>query len=355
MAKKTDTGTYDELRARIKEGELSGAFVFCGEETYLRDRTLEQMRSALIPKGSEEFNLRTLNAPVSAEDVAHAVDSVPMLCDRTMVIVRDMDLFKLSEGAQGTVMSIIGEVPDYCTLIFVYDTLAYKPDGRKKISAVLKKHALTVDFSLRSNQTLIPWIRKHFRSGGKDMSAQDAEYLIFKAGQQMGVLHGEIEKLIAFAKKESVSREDIDSVVIPSLEAESFQLASTVSAGKGKEAFSLLEKLFALRQEPIALLGAMGWQFRRFYAAAITGAENGGAQLLMHRCPGMQPYSAKMTMQTAGSLPVGWCRRALILCAEADAELKSGASDDKKVMEQLLVGLLAERTLYAKNKAGHRS
>ena len=106
---------------------------------------------------------------------------------------------------------------------------------------------------------------------------------------------------------------------------------------------------------PIALLGAMGWQFRRFYVAAITGKEHGGAQLLMHRCPGMQPYSAKMTMQTAGSLPVGWCRRALILCANADVELKSGAADEKKVMEQLLVSLLAERTLYAQNKAGHRS
>ena len=102
------------------------------------------------------------------------------------------------------------------------------------------------------------------------------------------------------------------------------------------------------------IMFAMGWQFRRFYVAAITGAENGGTQLLMHRCPGMQPYAAKMTMQTAGSLPVGWCRRALVLCAEADVQLKSGAADEKKVMEELLVSLLAERTVYAQNKAGHR-
>ena len=139
MAKKTDTGTYDELRARIKEGKLSGAFIFHGEETYLRDRTLEQMRAALIPKGSEEFNLRTLNAPVSAEDVAHAVDSVPMLCDRTMVIVRDMDLYKLSESAQSSIMATLSEVPDYCTLIFIYDTVAYKPDGIPGTSEQLRK------------------------------------------------------------------------------------------------------------------------------------------------------------------------------------------------------------------------
>lgn len=46
----------DELKADLKAETLKNAYIFYGEETYLRQSYLDQVREALVPAGFEEFN-----------------------------------------------------------------------------------------------------------------------------------------------------------------------------------------------------------------------------------------------------------------------------------------------------------
>lgn len=331
--------SYDDLRKKIKSGDMGGAFIFIGEETYLRDRALEDIRTLLIPKGAESFNVHIIDSAGGMEAVAQAVNSLPMLCEHILVIVKDFDLYKLPEQAQTRLSELLEDVPPYCTLIFVYDTIPYKTDARRKISGVLKKCAVTVDFALNDASRLTPWVRKHFESTGKTISPQNVQYLLFRVGLQMSALLGEIGKLAAYAKGSEITKEDIDAVVIPSLEAEAFELAQVICQGKRAEAFDLLDRLFSLRQEPIAVLGAVSWQMRRLYAASLVAAQRGGADKLAGLIPGMQPYSAKMTMQLAGRVTVPWCRRAVKLCSEVDFALKNTGGEPQALMEELVLQL----------------
>jgi len=332
--------TYDALRRQIKEGNMGGTFLFYGEETYLRDIALADMQKALIPPGMESFNLHLLGSDCTLESLSQAVNALPMLCDHMMIVVKDFDLYKQNEAAQQKLIALLEDVPDYCTLIFVYDTLAYKADARKKIHNVLKKNANAVEFALNDASRLVPWVRRHFQSGGKDISQNDAQYLLFRVGMQMSVLLGEINKLALFARGDTVTRQEIDQVVIPCLEAEAFQLAETVCKGKRAEAFDLLDRLFSLRQEPIAIVGAMGWQLRRIYTAALVIKKKGTGDMLTQLIPSMQAYSARMTMQLAQNTSPDWCRRALQCCAEADFALKNSGGEPRAIMEELLLRLM---------------
>lgn len=55
-----------------------------------------------------------------------------MMAQHTLVVVTDMDLFRLDEGQRGLLIELLGDFPEYCTLVFVYDVLAYKRDGKMK-------------------------------------------------------------------------------------------------------------------------------------------------------------------------------------------------------------------------------
>ena len=71
---------FTQLKADLKAQQLQNAYIFYGEETYLRARYLQQVRQLLIPAGFEEFNdhhlsgkgltVQTLTEVVEAMDAA---------------------------------------------------------------------------------------------------------------------------------------------------------------------------------------------------------------------------------------------------------------------------------------------
>ena len=62
-----------------------------------------------------------------------------MMSPRTLIVVQDYDLFKAPEGERKAITQLLEDLPEYCCLVFVYDTLAYKRDARmKKLAGVLQ-------------------------------------------------------------------------------------------------------------------------------------------------------------------------------------------------------------------------
>ena len=56
MAKKTKSEVLQKLKSDLKAGELGCAYIFYGEESYLREFYLGEIRKQLVPAGFEDFN-----------------------------------------------------------------------------------------------------------------------------------------------------------------------------------------------------------------------------------------------------------------------------------------------------------
>ena len=88
----------------------------------------------------ESFNYHRLaGKTLTAQRLAETVDALPMMSPRTLIVVQDYDLFKAPEGERKAITQLLEDLPEYCCLVFVYDTLAYKRDARmKKLAGVLQ-------------------------------------------------------------------------------------------------------------------------------------------------------------------------------------------------------------------------
>lgn len=139
---------YDRLRKAIKEKNPARAYLFYGEESYLRQTYVQQLQGLLIAGGSEEFNLHRLSGSrITAQDVIDAVETMPMMAPSTMVTVTDWDIFKLDEVQRSQLTGLLEDLPDYCTVLFIYDTVPYKPDRKmKKLTAAIDKNVEVVEF-----------------------------------------------------------------------------------------------------------------------------------------------------------------------------------------------------------------
>ncbi len=114
------------------------------------------------------------------------------------------------------------------------------------------------------------WIGRRFRALGHDIDTADAQYLIFLCGDLMHGLIGEIEKIGAYAQGRRVTRQDIDAVAIPVIDAVVFQMTDALSRRQTDKAFSVLTDLLRLQQAPIMILAVLGKHFRQLYTARVA-------------------------------------------------------------------------------------
>ena len=222
MAKKKSGGSaaYDKLRADLAADTLGTAYIFHGEESYLREYYLSEMKKRLVPAGFEEFNYHRLEGKgLTVQALTEAAEAMPMMAQRTMVQVVDWDLYKLSEEQRNALIALLEDFPDYCCLVLVYDQVEYKPNRTyKKLYAAVEKNVQTVKFEEQSQNEILKWVSRRFKATGHTIDAPTAEYLLFTCGSLMNGLIPEIGKIASYAKGERITKADIDAVAAPVLD-----------------------------------------------------------------------------------------------------------------------------------------
>lgn len=337
--KKSDQSSLKTLKAELKAKELRRLYVFHGEEAYLRDYYLDRVRELLLPPGLEAFNFKVLEGKeTDAREITATADCLPMMAQRTLVLVRDFDLFKANEADRQVLMDYFADLPEYLCLVFLYDTLAYKPDARTKLAASLKEHGLVVDFPRQEQGDLVDWIVRRFKATGHDIDSESAKHLMFLCGDLMHDLAGEIGKIGAYAKERRVTRQDIDALATPKLDAVVFQLTDHLSARSYDKALATLSDLLHMQEVPQVILGALGKYLRQLYAARVALEERRTADDLAALWK-MHPYPAGKLMTAAHRVTLPWCRFALEQAAQADLAMKSTGNAPGQVLTDLVLAL----------------
>ncbi|MBQ1371512.1 MAG: DNA polymerase III subunit delta [Oscillospiraceae bacterium] len=331
----------DRLQSDLKLNSPARFYVFYGEEAYLRTYYLDKLHKLVVENFAEAFNYHRFNADtISLQGVLDSLEALPMMAQRSMLQIDDVNFFAMGEDAS-SYAKFLGDIPDYCTVVLVYDTVEFKIDRRKKALAELFDKAVTVEFTQPSEQELCTWVGRHLKQQGKRISTEDTQYLIHRSGGAMTTMLSEIGKLAAYVEGETVTREHIDLLVEPVLEAEIWDLTDAVATGRYETALQVLRTLLQKQEEPIPILAAIGSQMRRILTAKRLLGAGRQQQDLMKLC-GMSSYPARKTIANANRLPERFCARAVELCLEADVKLKSSFDSPDRVLEFLILELAEE-------------
>ena len=107
---------FVRLKEALSAGKLGTVYIFHGEESYLREYYLTEMKKNLVA-GFESFNFHKLESKgLNVQSLTDAVEAMPMMAQRTMVEVVDWDLYKLSEEQRGGLLTLLEDFPPYCCL-----------------------------------------------------------------------------------------------------------------------------------------------------------------------------------------------------------------------------------------------
>ena len=347
MARKTnESPEYSAFVKAVSDGTLESLYIFHGEEHYLMERYLEKLRKTLIPDGLEEFNHRRFDGRgLTAAAITDAIDMLPVFSDRTLIEVRDYDIFKITESERKLLISYLLDIPDYVCLIFIYDTIEYKPDKRLKDSKEILKNAHEIEFALQDGEKITRWVYKHVKEGGKAISLNDAEYLAFVTGGQMTALNTEIEKLCSYASEDIITRDDIDACVIPATDAVAYKLANSIIGGNYAESISTLSDLLRMREPAHKILFTLSSTMRQLLWARLCLDNGKNTRYLIENFSFKYEFQAKNLMASAQKLNTETCRKAVLLCSDAALAMNSGANPEASISELVAALCLCRKVM----------
>lgn len=326
------SGGYEALRAAIKAGVPANLYIFYGEERYLLQAMARQLKELLIPGGFEEFNYHRLTGKgLTVQELAETAEAMPMMAEHTLITVTDMDIFKLDESQRTALIDLLGDFPPYCTLVFLYEQVPYKRDGKmKKLCAALNEYVQEVEFVQQERSDLLKWLKRRFAATGHDIDQTAADHLLFTCGSLMRGLIPEVEKIAAYARHERITVADIDAVAEPVLDARIFDMTNAVTARNYDRAAAILADLLRMQTEPIAILAALGKELRRLYTARLA-LDGGKDRVWLKELWSMSSdYPAKLLLQAAKNVDHDWCRQAVKRSQTLDRRMKSQRNMDSE-------------------------
>jgi len=344
MAKKPEKDTsLQELKTHLKTKQIGRLYFFHGEETFLLNHYLTQLKKQLLDPVTESFNFhRFTNETFTIRDFADAVENLPMMAESTVVQVDDIDLFKLNEEDRSKITEILSDIPDYCCVVFTYLTAPWKPDKRLKKLWDAVSAGCIVEFAKQEQKDLVAWIQRHFAAHKKRIDGNLCVYLIEITGGTMTALSSEIDKISSYSGAEEIKKSDIDAVTEPVLDAVVFQMTDALSAGQYAEALLKLQQLLKMQEEPIKILGAVGNHFRKLSTARILMDQGKNASHLQSLYAPMYDSIARKTMEAARRFQPEFFRRAAELVLETDYRMKTSFDDKERLLELLILQLSQE-------------
>ena len=344
MAKKpSQPDGLQNLKQALKNKNLDRLYIFHGEEVFLLKHYLGQMRRQCIDPLTESFNShRFNNENFALQSFGDAVEGMPMMAESTFVQVDEVDFFKFPEDERNKMAEFLADIPQWCTVVFTFETVEWKPDKRfKKLWAAVEENASVVEFARQDQRDLVAWITRHFAAHGKRISTDLCVHLIDITGGTMTALSGEIEKICAYSGAENIHRTDIDAVVEPVLDAVVFQMTDLLSQGNFAGALEKLQTLLKMQQEPIAILGAVGAHYRRISTGRILLDQGRNASDLVKLC-GISEYPAKKSMEAARRVRPEFCAKVCELIMETDYAMKTSLDDNERLLEMLILQIARE-------------
>lgn len=327
---------YRQLRKQIQQKQWNSCYVFYGTEQFVKMRTLDKLCQAALEDGDPGWNQTVLDEKASADDIFTACQTLPLFASHRVVIVKECPLLKQGGGTSGedTLLSLIDHLPPETILIFV---LEGKPDGRRKLTAALKKKDVMIEFSTMTEQEIYAWLKAYAAQRGQTIEPQAMGTLVQCVGMDMQTVATEMEKVCCYAEKKNIiTRKDVLSICSQTLEANAFEVIDLLAEGKRIQASKKIDLLLLEGNSVQMFMGAVAYRLRQLLSARQGWEEGKTLQAAAAKVQGPR-FAAQRTARQAKTMKTQDLRNGLMAIAEADFAMKSGQiRNDRAAMEMAL-------------------
>ena len=335
----------NEFKSRLKSGNPSGAYVFAGEEDYLKRYYLGELRrEVLTDEAFATFN----HAVFEGEDLSIAslldeVKSPPMMSDYKLIEWRHASFTSMKDADLEALEQLLGLVAEHEYSVLAFTATAEGVDfgTPKKPSKFMKSFGERMNvlrFDRSTENQLYAWLGKHFAAEGVGVDLDTLRALVFRSGRTMDVLKREVEKLSALAHARglsAISAAEVAEVCSSTPECDTFALSNAITDRSRSAAYTALEEMKNRRLDPMMAMGMIARTFDELSVVAALLDEGRGAQDI-EKLLKLNPYKVKIYVSAAKRYGAARLSQVISALARVDADAKYGGVTGYTAVELFL-------------------
>lgn len=200
--------SIDTLFRALKKGELSGTYYLHGPEDLLKDEAIRTILDRALDPGLRDFNFDQRSAAqLDVEAVVTLCATLPMMADRRVVVIRDVEAWKRKPKVRAALLRYLEKPAPETILVLVQSA------GEEAEDAELGRRAYAVRFDPLPPDRALKWLLHHAEMLGIALGQQGAEHLLRCVGGELGALASELQKFAALPPGEPLTPERVSELV----------------------------------------------------------------------------------------------------------------------------------------------
>lgn len=307
---------------------MNNLFLIISNDKITLDSKLQEILKK--NKDAEVVHYDLLEVPI--ERLVEDLDTYNFLAGKKIVVGHNAS-FLSSEKTKGTIQHNLEKLEKYIEnpnleniLILVCDSL----DKRKKISSVLTKKATIIE-TLTDIHTLLKQKLEDYQMSDRT----EKKLLEFCRDDYERVFH-ELDKLKLYKLEDKViMEEDIDAIVMRSMDDNIFHLVDSILTGNKKYAFTLYHDFLLHGEQIVNIIRILSNKIRLIYQVKVL-LQSGNSDQTISRLLKVHEYPIKLAREASYRYSETVLLEKLEKLADLDLEIKSGETTGQVEFETLL-------------------
>lgn len=312
-------------------------YVLYGTEEFLIKQEI------LMIKNNEKIDDISINTydleNVSLETIIDDASTISLFSDKKIIICDNAYIFtgttnkKLPEQNSKILEEYLEHENPNTILIFTI--IKDKLDERKKIVKTLKQNKRIKEFNKLEH--IEEFIKKELEP--YKIEKKDISLLLDRVGDNLSILHQEIEKIKLYKDKDMIITEnDITELTHKNVDTDIFNLIENIVKKNKNLALESYKEMVILGEEPIKIIIMLANQFRLIYQARNL-YKKGYSEKDISNLLGIHPYRIKLAINKGNQFQDETLLIYLKRLSELDINIKNGKIEKELGLELFILNL----------------
>lgn len=227
--------TFDAFFRGLAKGAPGAAYYLHGPEDVLKDEALRAIVDRVLDPALRDFNFDQRSAAqLDAESLYTLCATLPMMAERRVVVVRDLEALKRKAKVRAVLLKYLATPSPETVLVLVQGS------GEEAEDRELARLAVGVSCDPLPPERVLRWLRNRAEAAGVRLDEAAAAHLVRAVGGDLGGLTSELAKLASLPADQPLTVERVGELVGVRSGETSFDWRDALFDGRTAQAVALL-------------------------------------------------------------------------------------------------------------------
>lgn len=235
-----------------------------GPDTFRSRQKLRDLKNKFITqRDSGGFSVVVLDgANLTVDEFRKAVLSPGLFAAKRLIIIENLLATNKDKNLYQEILHFLKRIKRDEDNIVIFWEAALSKVFDQKIFDCLKKEKFSQEFSLLKENQIVDWIKKEVVKRGGRIDSSVAKYLVDELGTDLWRLNTEIDKLVAYAGQQLLTKKQIETLIHPPAEDNIWLLVDAIGEKNKQRALKLLSDQLRIGASIDSLFGMFIRQYR---------------------------------------------------------------------------------------------